>query len=440
MAAREEHRPDDGLPEPEIAAAGVRPGAVAYIMSRFPKISETFILNEILELRRQGVDIEIFALIREREDVMHPEVADLVRDAHYAPVLSLRVLASQVAWLVRAPCRYLGAWVRVLRGNLRSRAALIRSFYIVPQAAAFARELQTLGVEHAHAHYATYPALTAYVIHRLVGLPYSFTAHAHDIYVDRPMLEEKLAAASFVVTISNFNRDLLLRLYGRAADHVHVVRCGVDTELFLPAPRAPHPEPTILCVGSLQEYKGQAYLVQACELLVRRGLQLRCLLVGEGRDRRELEHLVQRLGLEQVVSFLGSQPRDVVRDLLGRADVFALPSITARNGQMEGIPVALMEALASGVPVVASDLSGIGELVEHERNGLLVPERDVEALAGALSQLASDEERRRQFGRTGRQTILASFRLDENVARLHELFAGSRRTPLPTSDVAPRRP
>ncbi len=426
MAAPDEHRPVDRPPEAELAAVGARPGPVAYVMSRFPKISETFILNEIIELRRRGVLIEIFPLVREREEVMHPEVADLVRHAHYAPVLSLRVLVSQVAWLVRAPRRYLGAWARVLRGNLRSRAALIRSLYIVPQAATFARELRTLGVEHVHAHYATYPALTAYVIHCLVGLPYSFTAHAHDIYVDRTMLAEKLAAASFAVTISNFNRDLLRRLYGGAADQVHVVRCGVDTDLFRPAPRAPHAELTVLCVGSLQEYKGQAYLVQACELLVRRGVQLRCLLVGEGRDRRELEHLVGRLGLEQVVSFLGSQPRDVVQRLLGRADVFALPSVTARDGQMEGIPVALMEALASGVPVVASDLSGIGELVEHEGNGLLVPERDAEQLADALSLLADDEDLRQQFGRAGRQTILTSFQLDENVAQLHALFGDSR--------------
>jgi len=429
MAEPDEHRPDDTLADP--AAARLRPRTIAYVMSRFPKISETFILNEMLELRRQGVEIEIFPLIREREDVTHAEVSELTPHAHYAPVLSLRVCASQVAWLLRAPRRYLGTWARVLRGNRRSRAALVRSFYIVPQAATFARELRALGVDHVHAHYATYPALTAYVIHRLVGLPYSFTAHAHDIYVDRPMLEEKLAAARFVVTISDFNRKLLRELYGRSADRVHVVHCGVDAELFRPGPPGPRGELTVLCVASLQEYKGQTYLLEACQLLVRQGVSLRCLLVGEGRDRGELEDLVQRLGLEHVVSFLGSQPRHAVRDLLGRADVFALPSVTARDGQMEGIPVGLMEALASGVPVVASDLSGISELVDHERNGFLVPERDAQALASAIARLAEDEELRSEFGRAGRRTVLASFELTDNVARLQELLVGSAGTASP---------
>lgn len=393
-------------------------------MSRFPKVSETFILNEIIELERLGMQVEVFPLIRQREAVVHAEARDLVARAHYQRPLSRTVAAAQLHWLWRAPGRYLGAWWRALWGSAGSPPALARALYVVPQAAAAARLMTALEVDRVHAHFANVPALSAYIVHRLTGLPYSFTVHAYDLFVERTMLGEKLAAADFAVTISDYNRRLLAQLYGPAGRRAHVIRCGVDTAYFRPTAHGRADAPfTVVCVASLQEYKGQRILLEACDLLARRGVAFRCLLAGDGPDRTDLAAEVDRRGLGDAVTFLGAQPRDAVRRWLARADACALASVRTPDGLMDGIPVALMEALACELPVVATDLSGIGELVEHERTGLLVPERDAVALADALERLARDPALRSRLGRAGRAKVLAEFELRGNVRRLHRLFS-----------------
>jgi hypothetical protein len=228
-------------------------------MSRFPKITETFILIEMLELERQGVRVEIFPLIREREPVQHADAQRMVERAHFCRLFSRSVLDAQIYWLLRRPRAYLRAWWHAVRGNLESPKFLSRALVVVPKAAYAARRMVELDVDHLHAHYATHPALLAYVVHLLTNIPYSFTVHAHDLYVERPMLREKVAAASFVVAISEFNRRMLIDLYGATAEErVVVVHCGIDPTLFRPRERREPGELfTIACVASLAGYKGQ---------------------------------------------------------------------------------------------------------------------------------------------------------------------------------------
>jgi colanic acid/amylovoran biosynthesis glycosyltransferase len=400
------------------------PKTVAYLMSRFPKISETFILYEILELERLGLRVEVFPLIREPEQTVHAEARPIVERAHYSTFFSLPVLLAQAYWLSKRPIAYLRAWWGALRGNLDTPGFLARTLVLVPQAALFARRMQELGVEHLHAHYATHPTLTAYVVQQLTGLPYSFTAHAHDIYLERPMLDEKIRRAAFVVTISQYNRELLRRLYGdEAAEKTVVIHCGVDPAIFQPQPeRAPEQQFTLVCVASLEDYKGHPYLIEACAQLKARGVDFRCLLIGQGEDRPQIEAQIERLKLQTQVQVLGPQPRDKVSAYVAAADVMVLPSIVTSYGKQEGIPVALMEALASAKPVVATAISGIPELIEHERSGLLVPERDATALAEALLRLHDDPELGRRLGEAGRATVLREFNLKHNTALLHRLL------------------
>ncbi|MGQ9826392.1 MAG: glycosyltransferase [Roseiflexus sp.] len=402
---------------------------VAYTMSRFPKVTETFILTEMLELERQGVRVEIFPLIREREPVQHAEARTMVERAHFCRLFSRLVLDAQFYWLLRRPGAYLRAWWRAVRGNLESPKFLARALVVVPKAAYAARCMVELGVDHLHAHYATHPALLAYVTHLLTGIPYSFTVHAHDLYVERPMLGEKIAAAGFVVAISEFNRRMLIELYGgTAAERVVVVHCGIDPTLFRPREqREPGEVFTIACVASLAGYKGQRYLIDACHILRQRGVRFQCLLVGEGEDRPHLEAQIRRLGLEEHVRLLGAQPRHRVSELLQQVDVLALPSVVMPNGKMEGIPVALMEALATETPVVATAISGIPELVRDGETGLLVPERDAVALAEALVRLATDRDLGRRLAAAGRLLVLREFNLEHNVAQLRALFEHDRR-------------
>lgn len=402
-----------------VRRAAVPRAPVAVLMSRFPKVSETFILNEILELERLGTRVEILSLLPERAAVTHPGAREAAERAYIPRPLSREVLAANAHWLRRRPRAWLGAWAGALAGNASSPGFLARAAMVCWLGAAFARRVEDAGVGHVHAHYATHPALAAWVVRRLTGTPYSFTVHAHDLYVKRPMLRRKVREAAFVRAISRYNRDLLARLYGRDAERTVVIHTGTDPDRFRPRPRARRDGPfTCVCVASLQDYKGQRYLIEACARLRDAGRPLRCLLVGEGEERPRLEALVRRLGLEDVVAFRGAQPAERVAETVASADVAVLPSVTTPSGKQEGIPVALMEALAAGVPVVASRLSGIPELVEDGVGGLLVPQRDPAALAAALARLQDDPMLRRSLAANGRRRVLEAFDLRRNAAAL----------------------
>jgi colanic acid/amylovoran biosynthesis glycosyltransferase len=396
---------------------------VAYLMSRFPKISETFILYEILALEAMGTEVEIFPLIRERELVQHQEADRLAQRAHDVRLISWRVATAQWYWLRRSPAAYLSAWLAALRGNIGSRRFFVRALAVVPMAATFARAMDDKHISHIHAHWATHPALAAYVASRLTGIPYSFTAHAHDIYVERPMLREKIRRSRFVVTISDYNRRFLERLYGRAAsDRVVVIHCGTDPKLFVP-PSARPPGPwTIVCVASLQPQKGHRILVEACRRLVATGIDLRCLLIGDGESRPQLAAQIADAGLEKRVLLLGQQPRHRVVELLGSADVVAQPSVVLQSGKMEGIPVALMEAMAMERPVVATAISGVPELVRDGVTGLLIQPEDTDALTDALRRVHDDRMASAALGRAARELVIREFDLRKSAERLAEMF------------------
>jgi glycosyltransferase involved in cell wall biosynthesis len=315
---------------------------------------------------------------------------------------------------------------------------------VLLKAALVARRLEAMGVGHVHAHWATHPALAAWTVRALTGLPYSFTAHAHDLYVDRAMLREKVRDAAFVVTISEFNRRLLEEVCGPdARGKVHVVRCGVDLRAFAPAPRRAPPVPTFACVASLRPYKGHAVLLEAAALLRARGLALRVLLVGDGPLRGDLEARVARLGIGDTVTFRGALAHEEIPEILASATAAVLPSVTQADGQMEGIPVALMEAMAAGVPVVSTRLSGIPELVRDGEGGLLVPERDPEALAAAMARLAADPALAARLAAGARRVVERDFDRARNVARLEALLSGaassSRAASARAAEAPPRR-
>jgi colanic acid/amylovoran biosynthesis glycosyltransferase len=401
---------------------------IAHVMSRFPKISETFILDEILELERLGFSVEVFALVRERPSVMHPHAEALLPRVHFGIPVTSEALAAQLYWLRRRPRRYLSAWWGCLRGNMRSPRFLCRALVAVPVAAAFARDMERLAVEHVHAHYATHPTLVAWVVQRLTDLPYSFTVHAHDLYVDRAMLHEKLERASFAVAVSEFNRRLLERVEPTSAPgKVFVVRTGVEPRVFHARRRPDNRRLRVVCVASLEPYKGHAYLVEACARAVAAGVELECVLVGEGPERRTIERLVEARGLVDVVQLVGARPRSDVSELIATADLFVLPSVVMPNGKMEGLPVVIMEAMAAGTPVVASAISGVPELIEDGVTGLLVPERDAAALARAIARLAGDADLRRRVAAAARERVVEEYDRRATTRRLAELILGVQR-------------
>ena len=414
--------PRAGLPP----AAQARPIRVAYLMSRFPRLTETFVLFEILALEADGMAVDVYPLLRERPGVMHAEAAPLVARAHYQPFVSWAILRSQAHFLRRRPGAYLRALGAVVRGTWRSANFLIGGLAIFPKVAHAARLMRADGVTHVHCHFANHPALAGLIVHRLTGIPYSFTAHGSDLHVDRRMLCQKVAEAEFVVAISRFNRDVIVGECGSGLESkLTVIHTGVDTDHFRPGPAQSDGAPfTIVCVGTLHEVKGQVHLVRACARLARAGARFVCHLVGDGPDRGMLAREIERLELGGLVVLEGLLDRDALGSLLRTADVLVTPSVPTRQGKREGIPVVLMEAMSSGLPVVASRLSGIPELVEDGRSGVLVDPGDDAGLADALRRLHDDSDLRRRLAREGREKVLREFDVRSNARLLAQRFRG----------------
>lgn len=394
-------------------------GRVAYVMSRFPKITETFVLYEMLALQDLGWALEVFPLLRERESVTHPEAVPLIARAHYEPVLSWRVLRANLHFLRRRPRAWAGTLLRLLWRTLPSPNFLFGGLYFFPKSVLFAREMERAGVTHVHAHFANHPALAALVVHRLTGIPFSFTAHGSDLHMDQTALAWKVAEASFAVTVSEYNREFVRERAGdAAADKLRVIHCGVDPGIHQRAREAESPFFEVLCVAALREVKGHAHLIQACSLLRAAGVPLRCHLVGAGPLEKELRRMIRHGELEDCVILHGPLPREKVLERMRAAHVLVLPSIQDRAGRREGIPVTLMEAMSCGLPVVASRISGIPELVEDERSGLLVPPGDARSLAAALERLRLAPELRARLGQGGRARVEAAFDLRAGAAAL----------------------
>jgi glycosyltransferase involved in cell wall biosynthesis len=401
---------------------------VAYIMSRFPKLTETFILYEMIAMQKQGIQVEVYPLLRERVEVMHVEAVPFVQVAHYQPFISWPIIRANLYFLLRKPFAYLATLWTLLRANWGSFGFLTCAIGIFPKSALFAYQMRAQKINHVHAHFASHPAAAGFIIHRLVGIPYSFTAHGSDLHRDRHMLSEKVAEAAFVAAISNYNKELIItECHGQYREKVHVVHCGVDTEVFrqrvheTPFEKGENPF-MIACVGTLHEVKGQMYLIEACNILNKKGIDFVCHFVGDGEDKASVTELTEKYGLSEKIRFHGRLTRDEIARLLLDADVLVAPSVPTSDGRREGIPVVLMEAMGSSVPVIASNISGIPELAVDNETGLLTPPRESAAIAEALEHYINDPDLRKRLGQAGREKVLSEFDLNKNAELLAQYF------------------
>jgi glycosyltransferase involved in cell wall biosynthesis len=402
---------------------------VAYLVSRFPKLTETFVLYEILAMRELGHEVELFPLRRERTKVVHAEAQQVVETARFTPLLfSWQLAWAHVYFILTRPWTYAATLATVLRANAGSPRYLAGAIVYFPKAGLLAWRMRRLGIQHLHAHFASHPAAVAYIIHRLVGIPFSFTAHGSDLHRDRHMLREKVAAASSVVTISQYNRNIIARECGaNALEKIRVIHCGVDTARFVyrsaETAFARNTGPfKIVCTGTLHEVKGQTYLIDACRELRDCQLDFECHFIGDGPDRKMLQRQAEESRLADRVVLHGRLPQEEVARHLQSADVLVAPSIATKCGRREGIPVVLMEAMSAGVPVIASNLSGIPELVIDDTTGLLAPSGDAARLGTALMRLYSDPALRERVARQARFKIEEEFDLHRNAKQLAACF------------------
>jgi colanic acid/amylovoran biosynthesis glycosyltransferase len=403
--------------------------SIAYTMSRFPKITETFVLYEMLAVEHTGLDIQVFPLLLVEESTEHPEVAEIMPKVHFAPFISFSILRANLCWFLRSPRRYLGAWRDALRSAWPNRNFLLGALGVLPKSALYALQMQQMGIAHVHAHFATHPALAARFIHSLSGIPYSFTAHGHDVHISLQGFDAKARDAQFWITISQYNLDLVAKTFNASLlQNAHLAHCGIDLTRLQPSvQRDDDGMFRMLCVASFKEVKGHTYLVAACSHLQKVGIRFHCRLIGDGPLRHQVEQQIASARLGKYFTLSGQQPHPVVIEAMCNADVVVLPSILASRGDREGIPVCLMEAMALERPVVSSNLSGIPELVTSGQEGLLVEQKDSDALANALKQLAHDPKKRVRMGANGRQKIARDFDLFNNAGILADLLKASLR-------------
>ena len=411
---------------------------VGYVASRFPEVTQTWMLREMDAVVADGrIQCELFSLFppMRRTAAIHPAAEPwMPRLRRPGAGAAIRALAW---WLVRAPATLLGSIALVAGGYARRPALLARALVTVAVASAHARTLEGLGVDRLHAHTATYPLLAAWICNRLTGMPYSFTAHAHDIYMDQSFLHRRLSDAEFAVAISEFNRRFLEPYGGNSATPVHVVRCGIDVSAYRFRAREPSRTGPLraLAVGGFKDYKGHRFLLQA--LAHDGGVERVALdLVGDGPLREELTSLAAELGLGERVVFHGALTEPGVTALLDRADLFVLPSVVTPEGNTEGLPVVLMEALAAGVPVVASQVTGVPELIRDGETGLLADPGDPGDLRRAINGLLADPEAARRRSEAGRELVEREYDAAVTGGELAGLFLEHARVSAPATEAA----
>jgi glycosyltransferase involved in cell wall biosynthesis len=402
-----------------------RPQAkIAYLMKSFPKISETFILREILALEEAGMDLQVYSLQLPQEKKSHVAASQVRANVQYIPSSffdnPIGFLRANFLLVLANPLRYFRALHFLVQ---RPEAGRFEDFV---QACHLALTIRALGLRHLHAHFINKPAAVAELVHLLIGLPYSITAHAKDIYLSPPEeLTRKMQRAKFVVTCNDYNREFVENLSTNGTPVFRIYH-GLDAAQFCPEPRAEPVEerPMLLSVGRLREKKGFPCLLDACRFLKIGGHRFRCVIVGYGPLKEDIERRIAELGLGDVVSLTGMLTQDEVIDLYKRATIFVLPCQVTENGDRDGIPNVLAEAMVMKLPVVSTSVSGIPELVEHMQNGILVRPEDPAGLAAAIARLLDQPRLREELGKVGRERVCRQFSAQDNAAQLKALFMG----------------
>jgi glycosyltransferase involved in cell wall biosynthesis len=398
---------------------------VAYVLLWFPEPSQTFILDEINTLRQQGLDLEVYTLFGPRPPGRLTGLAPRLAPVFHLGTAALRVLLRDLGSLRRRWGPQAGPFLkRVLVRRWRSLETAGEAFWAALSGVHLARRFVEAHIDHIHAPWANGPATAAWVASGLSGIPFSFAAHAHDIYPPDGALTEKLAAAVGMRTISEANRGYLSSLVPAEAGKIIKIPIGiplVSTEKTPPS-RPAVPPYRLLALGRLVAKKGFPILIEACRLLSARGFEFHLTLAGDGPQRSQLSRLIRKMGLDDRVDLVGFVPHREVPRLLRQSDLFIMPSVITPSGDRDGIPTVILEALAHEVPVVATEVSGIPEVIRPAVTGWLVPPADPEALARAVAEACSNPPEARRRALAGRDLVAREFDSVKNYSRLKALF------------------
>jgi colanic acid/amylovoran biosynthesis glycosyltransferase len=411
----------------------MQPIRVAYILLHFPHLTETFVAEEIQALRLQGINVQIVSLLSPKLAPAQPLSEQLLPYTWYAPdLLSLSLWKAHYRFLFKSPCLYLRLLTHLLRQSYNARhflTMLLKRLVIFAKAVAVAHHLEGSDVTLLHAHFARLPGAAAWIIARFLDLPFTVTVHAFEIYsYKNDLLNLVVSQADQVITISEHNRGQIAALTDCSTEAIQVIHCGVNLARLIGgrpqihAKASRHDHLRILSVGSLVPKKGHTYLIAACNLLKERGLNFTCTIIGSGPQEPALSQQIKASDLQKHVKLLGAQPHPEIIKAYYQHDLFVLASVVAFGGDRDGIPVVLMEAGALNLPLISTQISGIPELVRHNETGLLVPSGDAEALADAITTLATNSELRFCLGQQASSLVRSEFDIDCNILRLAALL------------------
>lgn len=389
---------------------------IAYLFERFPSFGQTFCYREVAELERQGTNVQVYSIRRPVDEPKQDWDEQIVRRVHYLPEEAALVREVEAALRRgKAP----GA-VREAVEKWGRQSDFLRLY----QAIHIGLRMQENNLRQVHAHFAGMAARTAFWINRFFGIPFSFTAHANDIFAPRDFvisLPKLMESAAAIVTVSDYAANHLRERFPDSAARIHRVYNGVNLSRFHPSDPGSG-IPAIVSVGRLIEKKGFADLIKACELLTSRGRRFVCEIIGEGPLESALRAQIAEADVTGCVKLAGPLTQSEIALRLAHATIFVLPCTREEGGGMDNLPTVIMEAMAAGLPVISTPLAGIPEMIEHNINGELVPEHDPSAICAAMERLISDPERARRLGDRGRQIAREKFSIETSARTLQGLF------------------
>lgn len=392
----------------------------AYLFERFPSFGQTFCYREVAELYRQGITPPIFSIRNPKDEPPQDWDTRIVMDVHYLPeekeLLEEVQRASKKRRLSPAIIAALDEWGR--------RTDFLRLY----QAVYVGLRLQDLGIDHVHAHFAGMAARTAFWIAKFFPITFSFTAHANDIFAPRNFeigLEKLIQTARLIITETDYSEKFLRERFPEHADRIHRIYNGLNLAEFGHANFSSDP-PMIVAIGRLIPKKGFANLIRACALLVEHGRPFRCEIFGDGPLESQLRGQVEELGLQEFVQLPGPKPQHELRERLARASVFVLPSVPEAEGGMDNLPTVIMEAMATGLPVVSTRIGGIPEMVIDNETGFLMRPDDPVALADAIEKVINDRSLGQKLGQAGHGRAQKLFSIEKNVRDLCALLNAHR--------------